>query len=130
MVRGYPTPQVTWKRMIKSSSSSSPEGLSGLSDHRFVGNNGDSASSSVSSDQVSTSGQQYHLIRSGPDYQVYENGSLRITTSSSEDLLCTASNGIGPGISKAVRLTVNGLSLFTFYSVAYFIYFSIRCLFL
>lgn len=105
MVRGYPTPQVTWKRMIKSSSS--PEATASL-DHRFAAN----MDTSTVSSSDSTTGQQYHLIRSGPDYQVYENGSLRITTSFSGDLLCTASNGIGPGISKAVRLTVNGRLLF------------------
>ena len=116
MVKGYPTPQITWKRMIKSP-------LSGAEGTEFTG--GDRLDSSLiptsspsSSDQVSVSGKQYHLIRSGPDYQVYENGSLRITTSYSGDLLCTASNGVGPGISKVVRLTVNGeQALFNFFLV-------------
>ena len=55
--------------------------------------------------------QQYHLIRSGPHYQVYLNGSLRISEVNGLDAtnyLCQASNGVGPGLSKMVTLKVNG----------------------
>ena len=55
--------------------------------------------------------QQYQLIRSGPHYQVYLNGSLRISEVNSLDAtkyLCQASNGVGPGLSKMVTLKVNG----------------------
>ncbi|KAI1301475.1 Down syndrome cell adhesion molecule-like protein Dscam2 [Halotydeus destructor] len=50
MAQGFPTPQVTWKRLVHT-------------------NEADKKSS------------QYQLIRSGPHYQVYENGTLRISKS-------------------------------------------------
>lgn len=105
MAKGSPTPQVTWKRMIKSSSPRDLESVSQVDSPLSVSSG---VSVPSSSDQLTSSEKKYHLIRSGPDYQVYENGSLRITTSSSGEFLCTASNGIGTGISKAVRLTVYG----------------------
>ncbi|RWS06193.1 Down syndrome cell adhesion molecule-like protein Dscam2, partial [Dinothrombium tinctorium] len=77
---GYPTPQIIWKRLLSSNAESS----------------------AIS--------QQYQLIRSGPHYQVYENGSLRISKSRVSDrgmYLCQATNGIGAGLSTVVQLTVN-----------------------
>lgn len=61
-------------------------------------------------EETSLASQQYQLVRSGPHYQVYENGTLRITRTLLADrggYLCQASNGVGPGLSTMVQLTVN-----------------------
>lgn len=81
MAQGFPTPQITWKRLI------------------WSGN-----------DEMSLTSQQYQLIRSGPHYQVYENGTLRISKALMADkggYLCQASNSIGPGLGTMVQLSVN-----------------------
>lgn len=59
---------------------------------------------------------QYQLIRSGPHYQVFQNGSLRISEVHARIdaglFLCHANNGIGSGLSKVVTLIVNGKRIF------------------
>ncbi|XP_022240839.1 Down syndrome cell adhesion molecule-like protein Dscam2 [Limulus polyphemus] len=56
------------------------------------------------------SGTDYKQILSGPDYQIFENGTLRIARTKLQDrghYLCQANNGIGPGLSKVVHVTVH-----------------------
>ncbi|GIY04128.1 down syndrome cell adhesion molecule-like protein Dscam2 [Caerostris extrusa] len=53
--------------------------------------------------------RDYKSIVSSPHLQVFENGSLAITDATESDAgyyLCQASNGIGQGLSKVVRLKV------------------------
>ncbi|GFQ96052.1 down syndrome cell adhesion molecule-like protein Dscam2 [Trichonephila clavata] len=53
--------------------------------------------------------RDYKAIVSSPHLQVFENGSLSITDATESDAgyyLCQASNGIGQGLSKVVRLKV------------------------
>lgn len=136
-VRGSPTPQVIWKRLLIPSTTkrkpfdTSPSSSGSSTSSVTIGINSSNSNQSnsinpainiASSGHLITLGsadnmdgkgglQQYHMIRSGPDHQVYENGTLRISRSSIEDrgdYLCAASNGIGPGISKVVHFTVNG----------------------
>lgn len=107
-VKGFPSPQVTWKRLIKDSdaptSASVNSEVAGQEQEDVS-----SASSSSTADSYVGAHKQYHLIRSGPDYQVYENGTLRISsTTASGEFLCAAANAIGPGISKVVKVSVNG----------------------
>lgn len=50
---------------------------------------------------------------SSPHLQVYESGSLNILDARDSDhglYMCQASNGVGPGLSKVIRVTVNGKS--------------------
>ncbi|RWS31821.1 Down syndrome cell adhesion molecule-like protein Dscam2, partial [Leptotrombidium deliense] len=78
---GYPVPQIIWKHLLASNANV-----------HFSGS------------------QQYQMIRSGPHYQVYENGTLRVSKVRIMDrgvYLCQATNGIGSGLSSAVQLTVN-----------------------
>ncbi|CAG2104883.1 unnamed protein product, partial [Medioppia subpectinata] len=80
---GFPIVQITWKRLQHSYNS-----------------------------QTNTKGvhQQYLLIRSGPKYQVFQNGSLKISSVESADegqYLCQGSNGIGPGLSTLASLFVH-----------------------
>ncbi|XP_067127158.1 cell adhesion molecule Dscam1-like isoform X1 [Centruroides vittatus] len=52
----------------------------------------------------------FKQILSGPHFQVFENGTLRITDSLAEDAgyyLCQATNGIGAGLSTVIYLTVH-----------------------
>lgn len=55
-----------------------------------------------------------HLQRSivsSPHLQVHENGSLSIVEARDSDFghyMCQAANGVGPGLSKVIKLTVNG----------------------
>lgn len=47
-----------------------------------------------------------------------ENGTLiisRVTEDHEGHYLCQANNGVGPGISKMMRLTVNGKNIFTLF---------------
>jgi len=49
---------------------------------------------------------------SSPHLQVYENGSLTIQEARNSDsgyYLCQASNNVGSGPSKVVKITVNGI---------------------
>lgn len=58
----------------------------------------------------------YSPVSSGPHFEVYANGSLLIKSALEEDgafYLCQASNGIGPGLSKVIRLTVHVPPRFT-----------------
>ena len=103
-VKGFPSPQVTWKRLIKESDAPAPSANS-----EVAGQEQEDVSSSSTTDSYVGAHKQYHLIRSGPDYQVYENGTLRISsTTASGEFLCAAANAIGPGISKVVKVSVNG----------------------
>ena len=48
---------------------------------------------------------------SSPHLQVYENGSLNILDARDSDLghyMCQATNGVGPGLSKVIKVTING----------------------
>lgn len=87
MVQGVPTPQITWKRLVQFKSSP------------------------ATSSETSYSSSQYQLIKSGSaNHNIYENGSLAITKVSTNDggeYLCSATNGIGSGISRVIQLTVN-----------------------
>ena len=100
---GQPQPQILWKRLPFTDVSVS----TGLSD--------------LSPKSIGVDTTQYQLIRSGPHYQVFENGTLRISevhaTVDLGQFLCHANNGIGPGLSKIVMLHVNGKieQLKTFY---------------
>lgn len=50
-------------------------------------------------------------IVSSPHLQVFENGSLNILDARDSDLghyMCQASNGVGAGLSKVIRLVING----------------------
>lgn len=108
MVKGFPSPQVTWKRLVGESDGADLTSVASV-DPPAPGQEATEDSSATESSFVGSANRQYHLIRSGPDYQVYENGTLRISSSSaSGEFLCAAANGIGPGISKVVRVTVNG----------------------
>lgn len=52
-------------------------------------------------------------INSNGHLRPYENGSLAIHNAHKSDsgfYMCAASNGIGPGISKVIKITVNGES--------------------
>ena len=120
MVKGFPSPQVTWKRLIKESdvnsdstsllltSTSEPSSHAASSGQEQIDHV--TSTADTSSTFVTTAhNKQYLLIRSGPNYQVYENGTLRISSAtSSGEYLCAAANSIGPGISKVVKVTVNG----------------------
>ncbi|PRD34283.1 UNVERIFIED_CONTAM: Dscam2 [Trichonephila clavipes] len=58
---------------------------------------------------IGDSPRDYKAIVSSPHLQVFENGSLSITDATESDAgyyLCQASNGIGQGLSKVVRLKV------------------------
>lgn len=51
---------------------------------------------------------------SSPHVQVYENGSLNILDARDSDVghyMCQASNGVGPGLSKVIKVTINGKCL-------------------
>nr|XP_037279893.1 LOW QUALITY PROTEIN: Down syndrome cell adhesion molecule-like protein Dscam2 [Rhipicephalus microplus] len=53
---------------------------------------------------------EYRQILSGPDYQVFENGTLRIAqvrVSDRNSYLCQASNGVGTGLSTVITLNVH-----------------------
>lgn len=48
---------------------------------------------------------------SSPHLQVFENGSLNILDARDSDLghyMCQASNGVGAGLSKVIRIVING----------------------
>ncbi|XP_054160426.1 cell adhesion molecule DSCAM-like [Oppia nitens] len=80
---GFPIVQITWKRLQDSF-------------------NGETNTMAVH--------QQYLLIRSGPKYQVFQNGSLKIANVEEADegqYLCQGSNGIGSGLSTLVKLFVH-----------------------
>ncbi|XP_022661612.1 Down syndrome cell adhesion molecule-like protein Dscam2 isoform X3 [Varroa destructor] len=52
---------------------------------------------------------EYKQILSGPDYQIFENGTLRIAMVRYQDrgpYLCQAANGVGSGLSTVVQLNV------------------------
>lgn len=121
MAKGYPTAQVVWKQLKNKVGPTAGNLL--LNSKNFLIDNTVSAfvDSNVISGNPSALGQmtqQYHLIRSGPHYQVFENGSLRISEVNSildsTNYLCQASNGVGPGLSKMVALKVNGKLLLSF----------------
>ncbi|XP_076322350.1 cell adhesion molecule Dscam1-like isoform X2 [Tachypleus tridentatus] len=74
LAKGYPVPQITWKRA------------------------------------KSGSGTDFEQILSGPDFQVFENGTLRLAHTKLQDrghYLCQANNGVGSGLSKVVHVTVH-----------------------
>lgn len=55
--------------------------------------------------------KDFKPIVSNPHLQVYENGSLTFVDARELDAgyyLCSASNNIGPGLSKVVKINVNG----------------------
>lgn len=82
VAHGYPIPLITWKYLQNDENNSSEM----------------------------TTASHYKLIRSGPHYQVYENGTLRISNTRITDkgtYLCQASNGIGSGLSKMIQLKIN-----------------------
>lgn len=115
VANGYPPAQVVWKQLKNKVVPTMANLL--MNNKNFLIDNTVSAfvDSNVISGNPSVFGQmaqQYHLIRSGPHYQVFENGSLRISEVSSHldagFYLCQASNGVGPGLSKMVQLKVNG----------------------
>lgn len=57
----------------------------------------------------SSSQNLYQVLRSGHHHQIHDNGTFRIpetTTNDSGEYSCVAFNGIGPGISRVVHLTV------------------------
>ncbi|KAM7314252.1 hypothetical protein ISCGN_004037 [Ixodes scapularis] len=59
---------------------------------------------------------EYRQILSGPDYQVFENGTLRIAQVRVADrgsYLCQASNGVGTGLSTVITLKVHVPARFT-----------------
>lgn len=48
---------------------------------------------------------------SSPHLQVFENGSLTILDARDSDLghyMCQANNGVGLGLSKVIKVTING----------------------
>lgn len=50
-------------------------------------------------------------IVSSPHLQVFESGALNILDARDSDYglyMCQANNGVGPGLSKVVRVTING----------------------
>lgn len=54
---------------------------------------------------------EYRQILSGPDYQVFENGTLgiaQVRVSDRGSYLCQASNGVGTGLSTVINLRVHG----------------------
>ena len=54
---------------------------------------------------------EFKPVISSPHIRVFENGSLAIHNAQKSDAafyLCQASNGIGPGLSKVLNLTVHG----------------------
>ena len=114
--------EIVWKQLKNKIQQQSTAGANLLiSNKNFLIDNSVSAfvDSNVISGNPSSVGQmtqQYHLIRSGPHYQVFENGSLRISEVNSlldaTSYLCQASNSIGPGLSKMVHLKVNGKIVF------------------
>lgn len=62
--------------------------------------------------------QQFQQLPSGVKHQTHSNGSLLIRwteRSDQGDFLCQASNAIGPGLSKLVRLRVHRESIFFFF---------------
>lgn len=100
---GQPVPQVLWKHLpiTVSTTATSHHSQDDLS--------------TVHTDRPTATPvdvNQYQLIRSGPHYQVFENGSLRISEVRSVNdhgqFLCQATNGVGPVLSKVVSLKVNG----------------------
>lgn len=55
--------------------------------------------------------KQKRSIVSSPHLQVFENGSLNILDARDSDVghyMCQATNGVGPGLSKVIKVTVNG----------------------
>lgn len=55
--------------------------------------------------------QYKRSIVSSPHLQVYENGSLNILDARDSDqgyYMCQASNGVGPGLSKVIKVTIHG----------------------
>ncbi|XP_054926804.1 cell adhesion molecule Dscam1-like isoform X1 [Dermacentor andersoni] len=59
---------------------------------------------------VEPSATEYRQILSGPDYQVFENGTLRVAqvrVSDRGSYLCQASNGVGTGLSTVITLNVH-----------------------
>ncbi|KAL1487360.1 hypothetical protein MTO96_030974 [Rhipicephalus appendiculatus] len=59
---------------------------------------------------VEPSATEYRQILSGPDYQVLENGTLRVAqvrVSDRGSYLCQASNGVGTGLSTVITLNVH-----------------------
>lgn len=97
---GVPAPVVTWER-------GSPAPSSALVS---------SSSSAATTTQAKAAPviqvpRYYSVILSGSHFEVYANGSLFIKDSTEEDsgfYLCQASNSIGPGLSKVIRLQVHG----------------------
>ncbi|XP_028968106.1 Down syndrome cell adhesion molecule-like protein Dscam2 [Galendromus occidentalis] len=58
---------------------------------------------------VDRQSSEYKQILSGPDYQIFENGTLRISIVRYQDrgpYLCQAANGVGSGLSTVVQLNV------------------------
>lgn len=56
----------------------------------------------------------FKSVISNPHMRVFQNGSLAVNNVQRNDaasFLCQVSNGIGPGLSKVVTLTVNGETL-------------------
>lgn len=55
--------------------------------------------------------QDFKAVISNPHMRVFQNGSLAVGNVHKKDAgsyLCQVSNGVGPGLSKVVLLTVNG----------------------
>lgn len=59
---------------------------------------------------------------SSPHLQVFENGSLNILDARDTDsgyYMCQASNGVGPGLSKVIRVTINGKLNYCYFNYYY-----------
>jgi hypothetical protein len=55
---------------------------------------------------------EFKSITSNSHLRPYENGSLAVHNAQKSDsgyYMCAATNGIGPGLSKVIKLTVNGM---------------------
>lgn len=79
VAESFPPSQIVWKQLKNKIGSTSGNPLIG--NKNFLVDNTVSAfvDSNVISGNPIQAAQQYHLIRSGPHYQVFENGSLRIS---------------------------------------------------
>ena len=72
--------------------------------------------------------RDFKPIVSGPHLQVYENGSLSIQDARDSDAgyyLCQASNDIGQGLSKVVKISVHGEFGSVWYNLYYNLFFCI-----
>lgn len=60
---------------------------------------------------LSSTPVEFRPIVSSPHIRVFQNGSLAIYSAKKSDAaiyLCQSNNGVGPGLSKVLNLTVHG----------------------